>query len=686
MISAPDGHLRVRRRIELDLPEMPLRIGDAVAGLQPFGLAARRRPVLDVERARARSGPRTISSIAHRLRRPMRLVNQLESGTSSSVLTLTAGVSRRSPGLRNVLLDEIEDVAFVDRPRRRRRRRRGRRRSRSDRRDRTSAAAAWPDGDVETDERSRRSATSRRARTGPAAHGCNTIRPAHAPIVRPLASRSRYDVVILGGGLAGLTLARQLDRSARRSACSSSRSAPTRCREAAFKVGESTVEIAARYFGHVLGLAPHMAERQLAKFGLRYFFSDGSNRDITQRYELGPRYFPRIGSYQLDRGRLENYLFDDESSSSASSRSIGAVGDGASTFGDPRPHRHLRARRRGAHGARPLGRRRQRPRRHPQAASSGCASRAGMSPTPRGGACKGRVKVDDWSTDPAWQARVDDRPALAEHRPPDGPGLLVLADSARLGLDQRRHRRRRGDASVPHDESAREGLRSGSISFEPQAAAALRPYGDNVEDFLALQHFAHSCERVFSGDRWCLTGEAGVFTDPFYSPGSDFIAIGNDFICEMIGRDVDGEDIRARAAAFNEFYLRLFEAYIKVYETAVPDHGPRARDDREGGVGQRVLLGHHGAAVLPAQVPRPRVPAVDRAADAALLRAAHADAAVPARLASARAVAARRRLRQRHRRRLPAPPAGRARRSRTTRRACAVRSTRTSRCSSASRR
>ena len=49
-----------------------------------------------------RSGPRTISSIDSG-RRPMRLVNQLESGTSSSVLTFSARTSRRSPGSANVL-------------------------------------------------------------------------------------------------------------------------------------------------------------------------------------------------------------------------------------------------------------------------------------------------------------------------------------------------------------------------------------------------------------------------------------------------------------------------------------------------------------------------------------------------------------------------------------------------------
>ena len=71
---------------------------------------------------------------------------------------------------------------------------------------------------------------------------------------------------------------------------------------------------------------------------------------------------------------------------------------------------------------------------------------------------------------------------------------------------------------------------------------------------------------MFSSERWALTGEAGVFTDPFYSPGSDFIGMGNDLITEMILRDGDGIDIRRHAAAFNVIYLRLFEAFTKVYE------------------------------------------------------------------------------------------------------------------------
>jgi hypothetical protein len=109
--------------------------------------------------------------------------------------------------------------------------------------------------------------------------------------------------------------------------------------------------------------------------------------------------------------------------------------------------------------------------------------------------------------------------------------------------------------------------------FEPQCAEVVEAHTGELEDFLALQHFAHSCARVFSPQRWALTGEAGVFTDPFYSPGSDFIAMGNDCIADLITRDVRGEDVSARAEAFNVTYLRLFEAFIRLYENQYPIMG-----------------------------------------------------------------------------------------------------------------
>jgi flavin-dependent dehydrogenase len=372
--------------------------------------------------------------------------------------------------------------------------------------------------------------------------------------------QERYDVAILGGGLSGLTLAIQLKRERPETSVFVAEKREGPAPEAAFKVGESTVEMSAHYFANVVGMKDHLERDELHKAGLRFFFPAGDNSDISQRVEWGAVALPPVPSYQVDRGRFENAL-------GARAQELGVDLFDACTveqveLGEP----HEVTVSRGGETSRLTA---------PWVVDASGYSQLlkrqlGLEkdvPHTINSAwfrLAGGLDIEKWVPDDndEWFGRMEERgirKLSTNHLMGEGywVWLIPLASgSISIGIvaDPRFH---------PFDEIK---TLDAAIDWlgrhEAQLAGELEARREEVQDFLKVENFAYSCQRVFSPDRWALTGIAGVFADPFYSPGSDFIAQANIYISDLVRRDLEGEDVRRRALSYNAAYLTAFETAV----------------------------------------------------------------------------------------------------------------------------
>jgi flavin-dependent dehydrogenase len=376
------------------------------------------------------------------------------------------------------------------------------------------------------------------------------------------APEKTFDVVVLGGGLAGQTLARQLKRARPSLSVLVTELRAHPVRESAHKVGESTVEIGGHYFSKVLGLEPHMKSAQLRKAGLRYFFQNGNNEDVAERVEMGATFFPPVPGYQLDRGRLENTLREENAALGVEFRdrckAVQVTRDGGVHYtGLECEGEAVTVASRwvvDASGRAGLLKR-----------QLGLAREVGHKCNSVWFRLGERIDIDEWSQAPHWRERVREGLRWLSTNHFMGRGYWVWfiplapgATSVGIVADADMH---------PLEE-----MRSFDLALEwlkrhePQCARAVEQRRDKRMDFLAIRNYAYGCSRVFSSDRWALTGEAGVFSDPFYSPGSDFIGMANTFITNLILRDFDGEAIAERAREYDRIYLNTFESFLTVYE------------------------------------------------------------------------------------------------------------------------
>ncbi len=382
----------------------------------------------------------------------------------------------------------------------------------------------------------------------------------------------RVDVCILGGGMAGLTLARQLLLRRQQTGKPMLQIAVIEHRhfpvpEATHKVGESTVEIAAHYLAQTLQLQEHLSTHQLPKFGLRLFVRGGSPvaDDLADYDEIGVSRVLPVPTYQIDRGRLENHL-------AAECRDAGVqllsgttvrkleLNPGAHRIRvrDDSSERTLQAgylvdgsgRRAWLRGQQGLSR----PARHTNHAVWY--------------RIEGALDLDTWSGRSEWRARCQGTPRRLSTNHFTGPGywvwLIPLAsDTTSVGVvfDPR---------YVPLEQiNTHQRLLTWLAAEHPLLASRL---SDRAPlDFHVLKDYAAGCKQVFSADGWMLTGDAGVFADPFYSPGADFIAFANSFITELICGGLDADHYRK----FQTYYMAFFNNTLSLYRGQYGGFGDR---------------------------------------------------------------------------------------------------------------
>ena len=372
---------------------------------------------------------------------------------------------------------------------------------------------------------------------------------------------NQYDVTIVGGGLAGLCLSLQLKQEKPDITILVLERRAEIAPDAAHKVGESTVELATYYLREVLNLKDYLDQLQLPKHGLRFFFTAKDKANIASRVELGPKDKPPVPSHQLDRGMLENELTE-RSIAAGNEIILGARGSKVE-FGEKlhdlsyetdqgkfsvQSKWIVDASGRASFLKRKLGLKKD------NAHNVNAAWFRINEP----------IDVDDWSDNEAWKKTLNpgDRMLGTIHMIDKGYWFWIIplpSKSTSFGIvaDPKFHPFEKFNTY----EKAMEWLKIN----EPLAYEKLLPKKDLLLDFKILKKYSYDCESFFSTDRWALVGEAGAFMDPFYSPGSDFIAMGNTMTSDLILRDLRGEDITIHTTVYERTYSTVFNNWLPIY-------------------------------------------------------------------------------------------------------------------------
>lgn len=375
-------------------------------------------------------------------------------------------------------------------------------------------------------------------------------------------SGERVDVAILGGGMAGLCLARHLLLTTDRSVVVLEGRDETPPRRQ--KVGESTVQVAGYYLAKVLRLEEHLFFQHLMKYNLRFYWPTPgrANDRFEDLGQLFIRPFSNVPAFQLDRNVLEGWLrLRLEESSRCDVRT--GVRELDVQIRPDSEHR-LRYRRggkgqtleagwvvdatgRGRYLARRLDLERRSPIRH--GASFWWVD--------------GRVDVERMTDVSADEIRR--RPGRRElghlpiwlatnHFMTRGGWFWVIPLRGKTSLGLVYDHDRVGPDRVNTPERALEWIGREFPLLVPHLSCR------EILGQGGFRDFALDCSQTLSSERWAITGEAGRFSDPLYSPGSDLIAIHNTLIVDAIRHSDDG--LETRCKLYEPLMRTAYSAYV----------------------------------------------------------------------------------------------------------------------------
>lgn len=376
-------------------------------------------------------------------------------------------------------------------------------------------------------------------------------------------SNSSYDVIVIGGSLAGAATAFRLLREnpglrlliVEKSAQFSRR------------VGEATVEVGAYFLGRELGLTSYLNQHHIAKQGLRFWFANDEVTNLGEASELGGRYQVRLPSYLIDRAALDEELLRRSRTAGAEILRPAAVTEVKLT-----PGAEQLVTVKEASGERTV---RARWVIDASGVSAFLARKNGWwrpnEAHPTAAAWARWQGVKDWddleTTDkyPQWTRAVFGiRGTATNHICGDGWWswwIPLKGGDTSVGVvfDQRLVDWPESEQSL--GEKLGDFLRQHPVCREMLEGAAYET-GD-VHWRRNLSYYSST----MAGDGFILVGDAAGFLDPIYSPGMDWIAFTSTSAVELVAAERRGEAIADRVRqhdwAFQESYHRWFKAIYK---------------------------------------------------------------------------------------------------------------------------